>query len=728
MSLTAKARGRVRAWSWVGLPAIVLTAVLIGSSGMPVIVARATNLVFTYELPMLMSIIAGCAIVLRVTGIEHRFWGLLSGALICLFSAEVIWTWHAFFVSIEGLPLNHPYRLLHVATGLLFITVIVTMTKFGEYGSADRARVYLDILGTGVLAFPAVYVYLVLPLFEGSASSDALSLAMAAIYPVIGGMLVFAAIAVSAGWKSHRWRLWERLVAAAMAICGFALALSPFWNVQPAAVETAGQALWYPTALGAAIYLIFVGAVYRLTSTSGEELADRWPSPLKRYPMLWSVGPVVMVAGVALLAAGSISVSDPLIANMLLWTSVILAAIVGLRSWVAAVEKANSIAEGITDPLTGALDAHELERDLREQVLQASHHGMELCVAVIGVGGFDLVERRHGQESADVLLAELAAVLRLSLPIHASVYRWLDGTFVLLLPDMTGDEAVEHLNLVRLRARRDLLDADRRRVDVHAGMAIFPEHGLEPPILLSRAQRAELESEAGEGGPVTVWSEELAALEPQGLADAARMRSLRRTVRTLAEAVDARDAATRNHSANVAELATALAQVLYLPDHQTQLIGMAALLHDVGKIGISDEILLKPSLLSEEEREIVRNHAELGARILGPARMDDILPMVRSHHEHWDGTGYPDGLAGHDIPLESRILAVCDAFESMTTGRPYAVARTAAHALAEIEACAGTQFDPAVAAAFARMVRAMGVGLEPSDGVTVPVTGSVELR
>ena len=205
------------------------------------------------------------------------------------------------------------------------------------------------------------------------------------------------------------------------------------------------------------------------------------------------------------------------------------------------------------------------------------------------------------------------------------------------------------------------------------------------------------------------------------------MRTLRSTIRMLAEAVDGRDSHTRDHSLNVSELSMALAQVMELGDDEVQVVSLAALVHDVGQVGVRDEILLKGGALDAQERREMESHAILGERILAPTRVDDVLPIVRSHHERWDGSGYPDGLAADDIPLGARILAVCDAYEAMTAGRSYEPAIEPEAALAEIEKMRGSQFDPRVAATFVRMVaqleatrgrQAIGLGQAGLDAAT----------
>jgi putative nucleotidyltransferase with HDIG domain len=173
------------------------------------------------------------------------------------------------------------------------------------------------------------------------------------------------------------------------------------------------------------------------------------------------------------------------------------------------------------------------------------------------------------------------------------------------------------------------------------------------------------------------------------------------TVRSLAAAVDAKDPYTRGHSDRVAHYATLAAGELELTHDQRMALEMAAYLHDIGKIGIPEDILLKPGRLSEEEMAKMRHHPLIGANILDPVSFPwPITPVVRHHHERWDGAGYPTGLAGAKIPLLARVLSVADAYEAMISDRPYRAGRSMQEGLAELEACAGSQFDPEVVVAF----------------------------
>jgi putative two-component system response regulator len=179
------------------------------------------------------------------------------------------------------------------------------------------------------------------------------------------------------------------------------------------------------------------------------------------------------------------------------------------------------------------------------------------------------------------------------------------------------------------------------------------------------------------------------------------METARSVVAALAGAVEAKDASTNAHCERLARLAAGIGRRAGFDDLQQEALAYGALLHDVGKIGIPEAILHKPGPLDAQEWTVLRRHPEIGERICRPLGLSSrFLPIVRHHHERWDGCGYPDGLAGELIPVGARIVGVVDAFDAMTHDRPYRAARPTGEALDEIRRESGRQFDPGLASLF----------------------------
>ena len=172
-------------------------------------------------------------------------------------------------------------------------------------------------------------------------------------------------------------------------------------------------------------------------------------------------------------------------------------------------------------------------------------------------------------------------------------------------------------------------------------------------------------------------------------------------LRVLTGAIEARDPYTRGHSSRVTALAEVVARQLGWSEEKLSSLRIGGPLHDIGKLGVSDEVLRKEGRLDDGELAQIREHPKIGARmLLRMAALREAIPYVLYHHERWDGHGYPSGMAGEEIPIEARVLAVADAFDAMTSDRPYRRALSRTEALAEVERCAGTQFDPEIARLF----------------------------
>ncbi|HYX78658.1 MAG TPA: HD domain-containing phosphohydrolase, partial [Solirubrobacterales bacterium] len=229
-----------------------------------------------------------------------------------------------------------------------------------------------------------------------------------------------------------------------------------------------------------------------------------------------------------------------------------------------------------------------------------------------------------------------------------------------------------------------------------------PQLGVGTKDLLSAADRAlYLAKEDGRGrvGAFRPDLDELAELDR--LASGPNRNARLRAAASLAHAVDERDAYTGGHSHMVSELAARVAELMGLGGHEVELVRLAGSLHDLGKLAVPEEILRKPGPLTEPERMVLARHPQIGFRMLESLGVDPVAEWVLHHHERWDGSGYPDGLPGDQIPLGARIIFVADAYDAMTSERVYRRRVAPAEAIAELERCAGTQFDPEIVTAFA---------------------------
>jgi len=336
----------------------------------------------------------------------------------------------------------------------------------------------------------------------------------------------------------------------------------------------------------------------------------------------------------------------------------------------------------LTDPLTEALNRRGFEDQLGRELADAVRSGNPLTLAVLDIDDFKAVNDREGHAAGDELLRDTVRRLSGVLRSHDLLGRLGGDEFAVLFPG-AGETSVGIL-VDRLR------DALAGGVPASIGYSCFPDDGDTAGELFGVADRrlyaakAQLPRERRNEALELRWST------------------------AMADAVDRRMDGTQQHSRSVAGHAAAIALALGWVEPQLSRLRLAATLHDVGKGSTPDRILNKPGPLDPDEYEQIKRHTVDGAATLAQIDgLDEVAIWVRHCHEHVDGSGYPDGLAGDAIPAASRIVLVADAFDAMTSDRPYRRALTSAAALAELQLHAGTQFDAACVGALAASLQAM---------------------
>jgi diguanylate cyclase (GGDEF)-like protein len=348
--------------------------------------------------------------------------------------------------------------------------------------------------------------------------------------------------------------------------------------------------------------------------------------------------------------------------------------------------------EADTDALTGLANRRALMRDLENQLANASEE-RHLSLALFDLDGFKQYNDSFGHPAGDALLARLGGKLQAALEGSGRAYR-MGGDEFCVLAAVGADRG----GAIAARAASALSEkGEGFEVGCSYGVASFPRDASTAADALNVADERMYERKDG------------------------RASASRQSTDVLLKALSERNPGLGEHTGVVAQLAKMTAERFGLDEHEAKRIELAGELHDIGKVAIPESILNKPGLLDEEEWSFMHRHTLIGERILiaAPA-LAHSAGLVRSSHERYDGGGYPDGLAGEEIPLGAAIVTVCDAFDAMTSPRPYGEAISVSAALAELRRCSGSQFNPRVVRVFCDLIRRPDVHESEAAGSAEP--------
>lgn len=356
-----------------------------------------------------------------------------------------------------------------------------------------------------------------------------------------------------------------------------------------------------------------------------------------------------------------------------------------------------------TDMLTGFLNGHGLDEILATEIERAKPEARRVGLLTVRIGGIGKLNRQFGHAAGDDAIREIGHLLDESTRRIDKVGRVGAGEFAVVLPET--DEHTGYLLAEQVLARIRRTYRERSAiVNASIGVASYPKHAATAEELMAASNSAAVVGDTLGSDRAVVYSPDIEGAI-SGEAGPKEGRVNLTTVLSLAEVLDLRDSRNATHSMAVARYAELLGQEMGLPDQRVHRLRLAGMLHDIGKVGLADSILDKPGPLSPSEWDEVRRHPEMAARILGAKELTDIREWVLARHEQPDGHGYPQGLSGEEIPLESRILAVAEAYDSMTSERPYRAAKSHEDAIAELGRYAGSQFDGAVVDALLRVLK-----------------------
>jgi two-component system, cell cycle response regulator len=587
-------------------------------------------------------------------------WLVLGGGLMLWAAAEIYNT--AYLSQLPQPPYPSVSDLLWLAFYPASYVAILLLVRSRMHDR--RASLWLDGL-VAALAVAAVGEVLVFQPVMQTSGGTAIEVATDLAYPVADLLLLSMVVGVFAitGWRPGRaWTLIGLGLAAAVAAdCIYAFqaangtyvegtVLDAMW---PAATLLVGYAAWEPT---------------------GKPIAVR--------PSGWPV--LVLPACFAIVALGLL-VYDHF--HRFDGLAVVLAALtllaVIVRTAMTFGENLRMLKasrrEALTDPLTGLGNRRSLMFDL-DRTLESATIQEPTALVLFDLDGFKRYNDNFGHPAGDALLARLGRNLREAVVGEGKAYR-LGGDEFCALVRVTLDDADAVIGA-----------AAAALVEQGKGFVVGASHGI-----------VFLPNEATDSS----MAMQIADQRLYGNKGARRRTAVGQQTRdVLLQVLQERQPELHDHLHEVAETALAVGRRMSLLPEELDEMARAAELHDVGKMAIPDEILNKPGPLDHVELGFIRQHTIVGERMLAAApALNSVARLVRASHENWDGSGYPDGIAGEEIPLASRIIAVCDAFHAMTSERPYAAAVSPDEAVAELRRCAGTHFDPAVVDVFVAEVR-----------------------
>src|SRR2546423_1601801 len=352
------------------------------------------------------------------------------------------------------------------------------------------------------------------------------------------------------------------------------------------------------------------------------------------------------------------------------------------------------------DPLTGLPNKRAFDDRLDTELRRAAREYYPVALVVLDLDRFKQINDTWGHPVGDAALVRLAQHIEAELRAGDICGRVGGDEFVLALVRADAHSAERVLGRLRQALESVSVGPAGERLAFSAGIAEFPRHATDRDQLMRCADSALYWGKTYGRGGAAIYTPGNAG-DGRGAQDseeAVRLRSLLSTLQALAKAVDAKNRFTTGHSERVATYAVALARSFGFGEERLDAIRQAALLHDVGKIGIRETILTKEGALNLEELEELQRHSELGRAMLSGAGMPELARWVNHLHERFDGEGYPYGLAGREIPVESRILHVADALDKMASPSALRRDRPLREALAELSYCSGSRVDPEIAA------------------------------
>jgi diguanylate cyclase (GGDEF)-like protein len=648
----------------------------------------------------LAALVCAVAFTLGPVGQERRAWGIASAAVGTVLLSLVYRTWHQIVVAPASLQSPPIFDWLNLVAAVMAIYGILSLSAMKLLPTAEKVRLGLDTLAFLAVTFIAVHQLIMRPMAPLAPWYEPVQ---RTTYSLFGALLVLATVWMLLRARGGTERVVVRLLAAALVVFGVGMFLWPLW---PTGVAT--RLPQWGTALVGVAYLVAGYLALLAALTRVRRAAEPWRtlSPRRARPRgLWTstLLSLSVLVGTAtagwLLYSGGRSEDAP----VLLACGVVATLSLVARTAASAVEMVHARSAAGIDPVTGALGGTSFVERCEEALTHAERSGRPFSIVVFDIDAFSRVNAALGHAGGDAILAWIAEAVIEFIEGRGELFRLNADEFAVTFAGAEPEAAVMAAEI--LAVIRGLSVEEGRQLSASFGVAGVPSSGgYDREELVERAKSAEAWAKFHGKGRVVRFDERIVrALGVEGRLRAGSGDVGLNMVRAISSASDARDPRNYYHSRNVAALCTMFSEALGLEPERVRRVEIAALLHDCGRLGLP-ESLIADVLRTSRLQLAAREHSSIGEEIAQSVGMPDVPMWVRHHHERWDGAGYPDGLEGEAVPLESRIIALADAYDAMTTGTRSRPPVSRAAALQEIDLGMGSRFDPMLAERFIEVV------------------------
>lgn len=632
-------------------------------------------------------------------GVERRGWGVLSLTVGIVLLSQSYYSWYQVVVSRAGPTWPSVFDAFNLLAAVMIVAGIAHMAGVAHLTSPQQFRLFFDGVAFATVTFAALYSFSIRPMDPSLPWPESARLAA---YSLVGVLIILGVTWLIVCSIPGIERQLMSLVGVGLFAFGAAIVMWP----QMSAVDSSSiPALW--SALVNAVFmstysLLAFAALLRLRRAEEAWRVDNLRPVNTQGVWVSTLLALYVLVGVGFMGWWAYHRTDAPDTIMYLSCAMIATLSLVARTGATAIETVLARSEAGTDPVTGALGAASFLHRCEEALSHAERVGQSLSLILLNIDAFSQVNAALGHAGGDRVLAEIASALTSEVSDHGEVYRLSADEFALICR-MNEPGTVVIASEV-LEVIRDIVPAEGLRLSASIGVAGCGPGECDRDELVRRARAAEAWAKYHGKGRVVRFDERI--VRALGVEERLREQENRNSlemIRAIALAADARDPRNYYHSRNVAALSVMFSEALGLEPENVRRIEIAALLHDCGKLGLPDSLLVEV-LRTSRQQLAAREHATIGETLMCSVGLPDIPLWVRHHHERWDGAGYPDGLIADAVPLESRIIALADAYDAMTSGARRSSPMSRGAALQEIDLGMGSRFDPMLAERFITVV------------------------